>query len=88
MKKGLPDSGVLRSGWGDKPCNCDDKLEFSNCGKLIRALSSSNAASGALSAGLAGNRSHPVEVIEEEAGRSPNKASGDQSHDQASGGYE
>jgi hypothetical protein len=40
--KGQPDAGVLRSGWAvtktDK-CNCDNALEESNCGRLIRHLS-------------------------------------------------
>jgi len=33
------DPGVLRSGWGHGTCNCDNALEESNCGRLIRSLS-------------------------------------------------
>ena len=33
------DPGVLRSGWGHDACNCNNALEQSNCGRLIRSLS-------------------------------------------------
>ena len=38
------DPGLLRSGWGNAPCNCNDAFKQSNCGKLIRALSPEAAA--------------------------------------------
>lgn len=42
---GKPDPGVLRSGWGTDPCSCDNALEESNCGRLIRSLSPEAASS-------------------------------------------
>jgi hypothetical protein len=35
---GAPDPGVLTAGWHDKPCNCDNKLDETNCGRLIRSV--------------------------------------------------
>ena len=32
---GKPSDAVLRSGWADQPCDCDNALEFSNCGRAL-----------------------------------------------------
>ena len=36
---GAPDPAVLSSGWHDKPCNCDNSFDETNCGHLIRSIS-------------------------------------------------
>lgn len=33
-----PDFNVLRSGWADKPCDCDNSIHFSNCGRQLGVL--------------------------------------------------
>eukprot|EP00326_Haptolina_ericina_P011207 CAMPEP_0181225936 /NCGR_PEP_ID=MMETSP1096-20121128/31977_1 /TAXON_ID=156174 ORGANISM="Chrysochromulina ericina, Strain CCMP281" /NCGR_SAMPLE_ID=MMETSP1096 /ASSEMBLY_ACC=CAM_ASM_000453 /LENGTH=286 /DNA_ID=CAMNT_0023319221 /DNA_START=130 /DNA_END=990 /DNA_ORIENTATION=- len=33
-----PDFNVLRSGWADQPCACDNSIRFSNCGRALRPI--------------------------------------------------
>ena len=35
---GFPDDSVLRGGWHDVPCKCDNSFEFSNCGRSLSPL--------------------------------------------------
>lgn len=32
---GAPDFNVLRGGWADTPCACDNSIRFSNCGRAL-----------------------------------------------------
>jgi len=38
-----PDFNVLRSGWADQPCACDNTIRFSNCGRALLQLEKEGA---------------------------------------------
>ena len=40
----IPDFNVLRSGWADQPCACDNTIRFSNCGRALLPLAKQDAA--------------------------------------------